>query len=130
MELWRKVWREGFAPQFSREQLAALRAALAGDDERLLQGATVSPPPTRSVMDWPVEAACPVAWCGWQDGAGLNTVEEINVFFGKACAACDEPLLEPAACRHFLGFWDETPRAKAVAALLEEVERELAARVA
>lgn len=40
MESWRRVWREGFAPAMSDAALTALRAGLANDDERIVQGST------------------------------------------------------------------------------------------
>src|SRR4051812_30523867 len=73
MESWRKVWREGFAPQLSTSGLEALRKALHEDDPRLIQGATTSPPPLQCVQDWPVDACCVLGFCSWQ-GEALETV--------------------------------------------------------
>jgi hypothetical protein len=127
MDSWRKVWREGIAPHLSNDGLEALRQALAGDDARLLQGATTTPPPLSCVQDWPVEAACPVGFCGWQ-GDGLETVAEVEEFFARVCFEADKALGEPAACRWFLNWFDETPRTEALPLLLAEVKRELARR--
>ena len=44
METWRKVWRDGIASQRTTVGLEALQQALLSDDERLLLGATTSPP--------------------------------------------------------------------------------------
>src|SRR6185295_15223849 len=63
IEPWRRVWREAVAPLVSTEGLEALRHALASDDARLLQGATISPPPMLCVQEFPVEAACPLGFC-------------------------------------------------------------------
>src|SRR5438128_1976677 len=84
METWRKVWREGVAPQLSQAGLEALRQALASDDSRLLQGATTAPPPLQCVQDWPVEAACVIVFCGWQ-GDGLETVADVEECFARVC---------------------------------------------
>ncbi|MCC6417955.1 MAG: hypothetical protein IT429_06855 [Gemmataceae bacterium] len=121
MEAWRKVWREGVAPQLSTAGLDALQLALATDDGRLLQGATTTPPPLQCVQDWAVEAACAVGFCGWQ-GDGLETVAEVEEFFARVCFEADQLLGEPAACRWFLNWFDEAPR--------DEMRRELAAEVA
>jgi hypothetical protein len=129
MESWRKVWREGVAPLISTEGLEALARALEGDDPRLLQGATTTPPPLQCVQDWPVEAACAVGYCGWQ-GDGLETVAEVEEFFAKVCFEVDQQLGEPAACRWFLNWFDETPREEMRQLLLAEVKRELAQRLA
>jgi hypothetical protein len=129
MESWRKVWREGVANQISTSGLQALRRALLNDDARLLQGATTSPPPLQCVQDWPVEAACGLGYCGWQ-GDGLETVAEVEEFFARVCYEADQRLGEPAACRWFLNWFDETPREEMRRQLLPEVNRSLAHRLA
>jgi hypothetical protein len=127
MESWRKVWREGVAPLLSTPGLEALQNALANDDARLLQGATTTPPPLQCVQDWPVEAACALGFCGWQ-GEGLETVAEVEEFFARTCFEIDQRLGEPAACRWFLNWFDETPRDEMRDQLLAEVQRALAQR--
>jgi hypothetical protein len=128
MESWRKVWRDGLAPQLSVNGLAALQRALQGDDARLLQGATTAPPPLECVRDWPVEAACVLGFCGWQ-GEGLRTVAEVEEFFARVCFEVDMALGEPAGCRWFLNWFDETPRDLMRQSLLAEVQRTLAQRL-
>lgn len=122
MEAWRKVWREGFVPVLSRRALEALRDALRDDDPRLLQGCTTNPPPLMVVLDWPVEGACATGFCGWQ-GEELGTVGEVEEFFAEVCFLADQRLGEPAACRHFLNWYDDTPRDEMRRELLAEVER-------
>ncbi len=129
MDSWRKVWREGLAPLISAEGLEVLRTALASDDARLLQGATTTPPPLQCVQDWPVEAACALGFCGWQ-GEGLETVAEVEEYFARLCFEVDQRLGEPAACRWFLNWFDETPRDDMRRLLLAEVQRTLARRLA
>ena len=124
MESWRKVWREGLEPLLTTEALQALRAALLQDDPRLIQGATTSPPPLQCVQDWPVEAACALGYCGWV-GDGLETVGEVEEFFARLCFETDCRLGEPAACRWFLNWFDETPREVMRRELLAEVQRAL-----
>jgi hypothetical protein len=128
MEAWRKVWREGVAPQLSTAGLEALRLALTTDDQRLLQGATTTPPPLQCVQEWAVEAACAVGFCGWQ-GDGLETVAEVEEFFARVCFEADQALGEPASCRWFLNWFDETPREEMRRQLLAEVGRTLAQRL-
>jgi hypothetical protein len=120
-EAWRNVWRKGVVPNLTVGNLRALRRALLDDDPALLQGATTTPPPLACVADWPVEGACPFGLCGWE-GDGLCLVGEVEEFFAKLCFKVDEELGEPAGCRWFLNWWDDTPREEAVAALLPEVE--------
>lgn len=127
MESWRKVWREGIAPSLSTSGLESLRHGLRVDDERLLQGATTSPPPMQCVQDWPTEAACFIGFCAWQ-GDGLDKVGEVEEFFAQVCREADERLKEPAACRWFLNWADDTPRNIVRRELLGEVENELARR--
>lgn len=127
MESWQKVWRDGVVPLLSTKELEALRQGLVQNDARLLQGATTTPPPLMCVQDWPVVAACALGYCGWQ-GDGLETVGKVEEFFARKCREIDERLGEPAGCRYFLNWWDETPREEARQELLREVERALVDR--
>jgi hypothetical protein len=128
IDSWRKVWREGLAPQLSMAAVEALERALQEDDPRLLQGATTTPPPLQCVQDWPVEAACVLGYCGWQ-GEHLETVAEVEEFFARACFEADQRLGEPAACRWFLNWFDDTPRDEMRRLLLSEVRRTLRQRL-
>ncbi len=128
MESWKNVWRKGVVTLLSLESLEALRLALASDDPRLLQGATTTPPPLQCVQDWPVEAACALGYCGWQ-GDGLETVAEVEEFFARMCFEIDQQMGEPAACRWFLNWFDDTPREEMRRELLVEVQRSLAERL-
>lgn len=123
----RRVWDEGFASLLGTPGLRALRDALRADDPRLSQGSTTTPPTLVCVADWPVEAACLLGFCGWR-GDNLERVGEVERFFNDLCREADERLGEVAGCRHLLNFWDDTPRAEAVAAMLPLVEAELARR--
>jgi len=129
MESWRKVWREGLAPALTAQGLEALRRALLTDDSHLIQGATTTPPPLLCVQDRPVEAACAVGYCGWQ-GDGLERVAQVEEFFARVCFEVDQRLGEAAACRWFLNWFDETPRAEVRHQLLPEVNRTLAQHLA
>ncbi len=128
MESWRLVWRDGFVPVVSTAGLEALADALRGDDPRLTQGSTTTPPPLMCVQDWPVEAACALGFCGWQ-GEDLETVGQVEEFFARLCFEADQRLGEPAACRWFLNWFDDTPRDEMRCELLTEVERALAERL-
>lgn len=121
MEGWRKVWREGFVPVLSKLGLEALARVLKNDDKRLTQGSTTTPPPLMCVQDWPVEAACALGLCGWL-GDGLSTVGEVEEHFARCCFEADQRLGEPAACRWFLNWHDDTPRNEMRELLLAEVE--------
>src|ERR1700739_806177 len=128
MESWRKGCGKGVAPLLATESLEALGQALVTDDGRLLQGATTTPPPLQCVQDWPVEAACALGYCGWQ-GDGLETVAEVEEFFARMCFEIDQQMGEPAACRWFLNWFDDTPRQEMRRELLVEVQRTLAERL-
>lgn len=127
LPLWKKVFREGVAPLISDEGLLALRQALIEDDQRLIQGATTTPPPLMCVEDWPVEAACALGFVGWQ-GDGLETVGETEEFFARMAYEVDQRMGEPAAVRYWLNHWDDTPRELLFAQTLIEVGRELRRR--
>ena len=127
MESWRLVWRDGFVPVLSTSALRALRDALVNDDPRLVQGCTTTPPPLMCVQDWPVEAACALGYCGWQ-GDDRATVGLVEDYFSRACFEADQRLGEPAACRWFINWFDDTPRNVIRAELLVEVELALRGR--
>ena len=128
MEIWRMVWRKGFVPSLTLSGLLALRDALAIDDQRVTQGSTTTPPPLMCVRDWPVEAACSVGFCGWQ-GDRLETVGEVEQYFARCCFETDQRLGEPAACRWFLNWFDDTPREQMRTELQFEVEYAIAERL-
>lgn len=127
MEAWRKAWRTGFAPQLSDAGLEALAKALEQDDPSLLQGSTTSPPPLECMRDWPVAAACAVGLCGWK-GEKLEIVRDVEGYFASICFGADKLLNDPGACRHFLNWFDDTPRQRMRNLLLPEVRRELERR--
>jgi hypothetical protein len=58
----------------------------------------------------------------------LETVAEVEEFFARVCFEADQRLGEPAACRWFLNWYDEAPRAEMRRLLLAEVNRALALR--
>jgi hypothetical protein len=93
-----------------------------------VQGATTTPPPLLCVQDWPVEACCALGFCGWQ-GEALCTVGEVEEHFAKCCFEADQRLGEPAACRWFLNWFDDTPRDDMRRELLAEVELALTDRI-
>jgi hypothetical protein len=124
MERWQRIWRDGLAPRLSQRGLEALRSALGRDDPRLMQGRTMTPPPLVGLEDAEVEAACALGFCGWH-GDGCDTVGALEAYFDEVCTAADEALGEPAACRHFLDWFDATPRRTMRRLLLAEVRRAL-----
>lgn len=125
MESWRKVFRRGVLPQLSTRCCEKLRDGLLVDDERIIQGATTSPPPLQCVRAWPCEAACLLGYAGWQ-GEGLETVADVEKFFATVCAEADRLLGEKAGIRHLLNWFDETPRDIMRRQLLAELNRHLA----
>jgi hypothetical protein len=125
-EPWRDAWRRALAPLLTTPGLRALRRALAGDDPALLQGAVTSPPPTAQFDDEPADAACALAYCGWQ-GDGLASVREVDLYFAGLCHEADRALGAPGACLAFVAWYDAAPRAEMRRLLLEEVDRALAA---
>lgn len=127
MESWRTVWRGGLAPFLSRSGLEALREALIFNDSRLAQGATTCPPPLQCMEGCPIESACAIGVCAWQ-GEGMETVGEVDEYFARCCYEAEQRLGEPAACRHFLNWFDDSPRDLMRRELLAEVELVLALR--
>ncbi len=157
MESWKRVWRNGFVPLLSEKALQGLLEALETDDSRLVQGSTTTPPPLSCVSDWPCEAACGIGYAGAVEMGGLlpppsyerslgevpgmsqqagsppavvATVGEVEEYFAKMCWECDKLLHEPAGCRFFLNWFDETPRDEMIALLIQEVQLALAQKEA
>ena len=126
MTLWQNVWRRGLAPQFSDKGLEALRDALVKDDPTLIQKCTLTPPPGEMFGGDPVEAACAIGYCGWKEGREL--VEEVEGYFIRICLEAEQLLDDPPACRHFITWFDNTPRSEMRQQLLEEVNRTLEER--
>jgi hypothetical protein len=134
LEPWRHALREGVfaatrpdgSPFISDAALAALAAALAADDPRLVQDTTCRPKPTGGACGpltrYPVAGACLIGYCAWQ-GDGLETVGEVEEFFDNLCLAADEQMGRSAVWT-FLEFFDDTPRPEVLAALRVEVARE------
>jgi hypothetical protein len=52
----------------------------------------------------------------------------VEEFFARMCFEIDQRLGEPAGCRWFLNWFDETPREEMRQQLLAEVKRALAQR--
>lgn len=120
MEAWRRTWREGVAPALSQRALKALKKGLETHDARIIQGNTTNPPPMETLLDWPIEAACPLGFALWQ-GEECNSVLAVEEGFMEVCRKVDEQLNEPAACRYFFNWVDETPREEMIEQLLPEV---------
>lgn len=128
MESWRKVWRDALSPLLSLNALEALKSGLEDDDKSLCQGNTTYPLPGMYSNDWPVEAACAISYCGWK-GEDLNTVGEVEEYFARMCFEIDQKLGEPAGCRYFINWYDDTPRKEVFDNLLEEVNLSIMQRL-
>jgi hypothetical protein len=139
MESWKRVWRNGFLPQIKTPVLRALLEAVQSDDPRLTQGSTSTPPPLMCVADWPIECGCLIGYAGAMELGGFETlsvdayvnkvksnptpakVGQVEEFFGTACFQADQRLGNPAECRWFLNWFDDTPRTE----MRRELEAEL-----
>jgi hypothetical protein len=128
MEPWRIIWRDGFAPSLSTRGLNALRDGLRNDDPRLRQGVTTFPEARPRHLDYPCEGSCALGFAAWQ-GDDRASVGQVAEFFDLCCWEADDRLGQPAACRDFLNWHDDTPRDEMRADLLAEVELELSHRV-
>jgi hypothetical protein len=126
MRDWQRSWR-AFSERFSTEALQSLANALASDNPAIIQGATVIPFPAECEGPEPPEGCDPVVWCLWA-GGGHRTVLDLFRAFWDACNHADEWVGQRYACADFTGWWDETPRAEAVAELLNEVRDEIQRR--
>lgn len=128
MEKWRNVWRRGIAPQLPLAGLRALLTALVEDDPRLVQALTCVPTPLSINADRPIERACAVCFAGWNNGIG--NVGDLTEFFDETCSTADSQFDEPAKCRYFLNWFDDTPREIMRRELIPEVELAIKAQEA
>lgn len=115
METWRRAWREGVVPQTSTRGLIALANGLADNDKRLMQGISIR------VRGSSIKSACALAYIGWQ-GEGLESVAEVMGFFWNIYFSIDLRLDRTVRCRHFLEWFDETPRKEMRYEMIKEVE--------
>jgi hypothetical protein len=123
---WQRAWRTGFAPFIATGGLEALRRALWEDDRRLIQNCTTQPPPLCTFEDCPAVCGCALAICGM--GEGLTTVGQLDDYFHRLCRQAEEALGWETGPSVFLNYFDDTPRERMRAELLEEVSRELERR--
>lgn len=140
VESWHLVWREGFLPSFTTDELLQILQALKTDDPRLSQGSTTTPPPLMCVQDWPVECGCLFAYVGAIRHGGFDrnrddtkndnpaSVGQCEEEFARLCFDADQRLGEPAACRWFLNWFDGEPRDRMRAELAAEIETNLRQR--
>lgn len=124
---WQRAWRLGFVPHLSTRGLKALAHALLTDDPCLVQGVIVHPPDLDIFADADIEAACALAFCVWK-GENLGTVGELTSRYEQLCLGADEILGEPAASRHFLDWFDQTPWRHVTRLLLTEIRLALSRR--
>lgn len=128
MESWRLVWREGIAPNLPLLGLLLAARALAENSVEIVQGATTSPPPLLALVDQPAQAADLISFCNWK-GWLLQTIGEIEEAFSQVCYDCDYQIGEPAACRWFLNWWDDSDRTVLRVEMDYEIKREIERRI-
>ncbi len=131
MELWRHAWRNGIQPLLSRPALLALAEGLRHEDPRICQRITVVPAPGPWNSEWPIEACCPIGYCGWK--TGMHTPAGIEGFFEAIARNADEKLSGITetgwkTITPFLDWFDSGERTLVMEELLAEVEQNLKER--
>jgi len=104
---WQRVFRDGIAPQLSTTALLALVNALEAKDETIVRGVGCLPKPTPANADETVTAADAACYAIWR-GYGVNKVGDLEERFAQLTFECDQLVGEPAGCRYFLNWWDDT----------------------
>jgi hypothetical protein len=120
MEPWRRVFREGIAPQLPLPALEALRTGLLKFDPRLRPGGTVQGPA-------PISYACAIGYSGWK-GLHLKSAADVVSFFTEICDRANRILGDPGACSAFITWFDNNRREFVFPLLLSEVNRAIAQR--
>lgn len=148
-EPWRKTFRKGILPALWEKAggrvgyATALRAVerhlLDDEDGTMCQGNTTEAlGDSHSVRDfpgrgdYPCDAASFLAFLAWKGGLvkakhERATINEVEEAFAEMCFLIDKNMGEPAACRWFLNWFDETPMSSVRQPLLREVMRALSA---
>jgi hypothetical protein len=123
MEPWRRVFREGIAPQLPLPALEALRKGLLKFDPRLRPGYTVEG------HGGAIFYACAIGYGGWK-GLQLETADDVENFFTEVCVRANQILDDPGACGAFITWFDDNRREFVFPLLLSEVNRAIAQRTA
>jgi hypothetical protein len=130
VERWRRVWRQGLVLQFTTLDLGALRAALASDDQRLIQGSTTVPSLAEEDQQAGVRCgpktlaskACLIGLCGMN--RGLRTIGDVSDFYQEVYDTADADVDFQA----FISWFDNASRERMRTAMLEEIDREIRLR--
>jgi hypothetical protein len=123
MEPWRRVFREGIAPQLPLAALEALRHGLLKHDPHLRPGATVDVGWTAGGTG--IMQACAIGYGAWK-GMQLTSPTEIEMFFNDVCSRANQILSDPGACGAFINWFDSHRREFVFPLLLTEVNRAIA----
>lgn len=127
---WCRVFRDGFAPQLTTDELESLAVACETDDPRLIQGGTTTPPPLMCMQGAAVEAGCALGFVGAirNGGFGAATVGQCEQVFADLCHDAGERVGVPDACRFVLNWWDDNPRLQVFREFLSELRAEIGRR--
>jgi len=129
IEAWRKCWREGFGPNMSDAELAALYTACDTDDPRLLQGRTVSTIAGSGGEfcgnDLGCEAVkgCATVYPFIRTNPGCKRWEALERF-EELCRLAALATGEEDGCRYFLNWWDDCDRTEGRRELMAEIRLE------
>ena len=127
MEPWRRVFRQGIAPQLPTAALEALRKGLLKNDPRLRPGATVDAGWTPGGTG--ILQACAIGYSGWK-GVSLESASAVEEFFSEVCDGANAVMGDPGACGAFINWFDSNRREFVFPLLLTEVNRAIAERSA
>lgn len=129
MEPWRKVWREGIAPQLTDAELSLLRDAIESNDRRLTQQQTTKPLPLEVNADSDCEGADILGYAAMVS-SNKPTVRAVESSWMRLCERADDLLGNEDSLRDFIRWYDDVPREEMRRELLREVSNELTIRQA
>ena len=130
MESWRLVWRDGFVPVLSTAGSGSAAGRPPGRRPAAHPGQHHHPAPAHVRAGLAGRGRLRPRRSAAGRATDLETVGQVEEFFARGCFEADQRLGEPAACRWFLNWFDDTPRDEMRRELLAEVERALADRAA
>lgn len=117
---WRKVWREGIAPQMETTGLHELKVALGLDLDELIQGSAILEETGQDPLA-PITGCNPVVYPFWLCGH-CATIDQGWARFTEVSFQADQNLATLGCMATFLKFWDENERSLAFSELQSEVE--------
>lgn len=115
------IWKNYILPALPKEALKKLFDAATADDGRLIRGINYFPPPSRPRSKI---THCDIVGFAFVN-FGTTTVEELGQKWGNFMLSVGDKLGNPHDLRHFLNWYDDSPREVVLDTLAKSIEPHL-----